>query len=97
VRSLWIRRRYPHYSHSPACPQPSPLGPKDNQTTSDGQTLGFALAKGLVRGLTRYPNPPSRFYSTTQFWMNVGEPVLCLAVDTSHALDPIHMGVVGGG
>ena len=23
------------------------------------RTLGFALAKGLIRGLTRYPNPPS--------------------------------------
>ena len=22
-------------------------------------TLGFALAKGLIRGLTRYPNPSS--------------------------------------
>jgi len=26
-----------------------------------GQTLGFALAKGLIRGLTRCPNPSSRF------------------------------------
>jgi len=62
-----------------------------------GQTLGFALAKGLVRGLTRCPNPPSRFYSTTHFWINVGESVLCLTVDTSHALDPVHMGVVWDG
>ena len=34
-----------------------------------GQTLGFALAKGLIRGLTRCPNPPSRFQCTTYFWM----------------------------
>jgi len=64
--------------------------------STDGQTLGFALVKGLVKGLTRCPDPPLRFHSTTHFWMNVGESVLCLTVDTSHALDPVHMGVVGG-
>ena len=26
----------------------------------DVQTLGFALAKGLIRGLTRCPNPSSK-------------------------------------
>jgi len=64
------------------------LGPSTsrNITSRDGQhgqTPGFALAKGLVRGLTRCPNPPSRFYGTTHFWMNVGESVLCLTVDAS--------------
>ena len=65
--------------------------------TTDGQTLGFALAKGLVRGLTRCPNPPSRFYGTTYFWMNVRESVLCLTVDTPRALDPVQMSVIGRG
>ena len=60
---------------------------------NSGQTLGFALAEGLARGLTRYPNPPSRLYGTTHFWMNVGESVLCLTVDTSRALDLVQMGV----
>ena len=62
-----------------------------------GQTLGFALAKGLIKGLTRCPNPPSGFYSTTHFWMDVGESVLCLTTDVSRALDPVQMGVIGRG
>jgi len=41
--------------------------------------------------------PLSRFCGTAHFWMNVGESVLYLTVDTSHALDPVHIGVVGGG
>ena len=36
-------------------------------------------------------------YSTTHFWMDVGESVLCLTVDTSHAIDSVQMGVVGRG
>ena len=27
---------------------------------TNGRTLGFALAKGLIRGLTRCPNPSSK-------------------------------------
>jgi len=29
--------------------------------------------------------------------MNVGESVVCLTVDTSHALDPVQMGVIWRG
>ena len=34
---------------------------KAEKSSEAGQTLGFALAKGLIGGLTRCPNPPSRF------------------------------------
>ena len=62
-----------------------------------GRTLGFVLAKGLIRGLTRCPNPPTRFHSTTHFLMDVGESVRCLTIDTLRALDPVQMRVIWGG
>jgi len=75
-----------------ACPLEIPVKSLE-LVKAGGQTLGFAFARGLIRGLTRYPNPSSRFYSTTHFW----ESVLCLTVDTSCVLDPVHTGVVGRG
>ena len=63
----------------------------------DGRTLGFALARGLIRGLTRCPNPPTRFYSTSHFWMDVGESIRCLTADMLRTLDPVQMGVIGRG
>jgi hypothetical protein len=37
-------------------------------TNMDGGTLGFARAKGLIRGLNRYPNP-SRIVATAMYYL----------------------------
>jgi len=58
--------------------------------------FGFRPCEGARQRAYPLPNPRSRFYGTTHFWMNAGESVMCPTVDTSHALDPVHMGVVGG-
>ena len=59
---------------------------------SDARTLGFALAKGLVRGLARCFNPSSKDAMYCPFWKSVR----CLAVDTLCTPDLVQMGVVVG-
>jgi len=61
-----------------------------------GWTLGFALAKGLIKGrFSRYPqNPSSSILVCYHFWMDVRESVQCLSVDTfNDAPDSVQMGV----
>ena len=70
---------------------------KPGSSEMASRTLGFTLAKGLIRALIRCPSPPSRILSTTSFWMYVEESMGCLSVDMLRALDLGQMGVVGWG
>ena len=40
-----------------------------------GGTVGFALAKGLIRGLTRYPNPSSIILVSPQWYSGSWRPI----------------------
>lgn len=59
--------------------------------------MGFALAKGLIRGLTRCPNPSSYWILVYYPFLDVCEGVRAVpTVSTLNALDPVQMGVDGG-
>ena len=57
--------------------------------------MGFALAKGLIRGLNRYPNPPLILVYYHKFRRLRGSPC-SVTVDTVAAFDPEQLGVIEG-
>jgi hypothetical protein len=62
--------------------------PTIGQDRLDFEFCPCGAKKGLIRGLTRCPNPLTMILTYYPFWMDVGESVRCLSVEHAACTRP---------